>query len=294
MFASTLAEGIGFGLVAAAVIALGAVGLSLQLSVTNYINFAFGDLMSLGAYFVITLNLRLHMNFYLAALLGAVGLAIVFVLLNVFVLRSFVRSGARVFTLLVVTIGVSFVVQNLTILIWGTGAYQYTVSLGDAIHFGPVILTPGDLIIIGISIALLLGLQAFLQYTKLGKALRATSNNADLAMASGINTDLVVNITWAISGFFAAVAGVALAIEENNLRPLQGFNELLVIFAAIILGGIGRQTGALLGALVIGVATAVAGLFLPSGYDSMIAFALLIVVLLVRPQGIFAGREIAD
>ena len=294
MVASMLAEGIGFGLVAAAVIALGAVGLSLQLSVTNYINFAFGDLMTLGAYFVITLNLSLHMNFFLAGLLGAIGLAVVFVLLNIFVLRPFVRSGARVFTLLVATIGVSFIVQNLTILIWGTGAFQYTVNVGDAIHFGPLVLTPGDLIIIGVAIALFIGLHLFLQYTKLGKALRATSNNADLAMASGINTDLVVNITWAISGFFAAVAGVALAMEENNLRPLQGFNELLVIFAAIILGGIGRQTGALLGALVIGVATSVVGLFLPSGYDSMIAFGLLIVVLLLRPQGILGGREVAD
>ena len=294
MIASMLVEGIGFGLVAAAVIALGAVGLSLQLSVTNYINFAFGDLMTLGAYFVVTLNLSLHMNFFLAGLFGAIGLAIVFVLLNIFVLRPFVRSGARVFTLLVVTIGVSFIVQNLTIMIWGTGAFQYTVNVGDAMHIGPLVLTPGDLIIIGVAVALILGLQTFLQYTKLGKALRATSNNADLAMASGINTDLVVNVTWAISGFFAAVAGVALALEENNLRPLQGFNELLIIFSAIILGGIGRHTGALLGALVIGVATAVVGLFLPSGYDSMIAFGLLIVVLLLRPQGILAGREVVD
>lgn len=294
MFASTLAQGVGFGLVAAAVIALGAVGLSLQLSVTNYINFAFGDLMSLGAYFVITLNLGAHMNFYLAAILGAIGLGIVFVILNVVVLRPFVRSGSRVFTLLVVTIGVSFIVQNGTILIWGTEAYQYTVNLGEALHIGPFVLTPGDLIIIGVAAALLIGLQAFLQFTKLGKALRATSNNVDLAMASGINTDQVVNITWAISGFFAAIAGVALAVEQNNLRPLQGFNQLLVIFAAIILGGIGRQMGALVGAIVIGVATAVTGVFLPSGYDFLVAFVILIVVLLLRPQGIFAGREVVD
>jgi branched-chain amino acid transport system permease protein/neutral amino acid transport system permease protein len=294
MFASTLAEGIGFGLVAAAVIALGAVGLSIQLSVTNYINFAFGDLMSLGAYFVITFNLGLHMNFYLAALIGAIVLGILFVILNVVVLRPFVRGGARVFTLLVVTIGVSFVVQNGTLLIWGPGAYQYTVNVGNAMHIGPLLLTPGDLIIIATAVFLVLGLQLFLQYTKLGKALRATSNNVDLAMASGINTDLVVNMTWAISGFFAAVAGVALAVEQNNLRPLQGFNQLLVIFAAIILGGIGRQMGALLGALVIGLATAITGLFLPSGYDFLVAFALLILVLLLRPQGILTGREVVD
>lgn len=294
MFASTIAEGIGFGLVAAAVIALGAVGLSLQLSVTNYINFAFGDLMSLGAYFVITFNLGMHMNFYLAALVGAVALGIVFVVLNVVVLRPFVRSGARVFTLLVVTIGVSFIVQNGTILIWGPEAYQYTVNVGNAMHIGPFLFTPGDLIIIAVAFALLLGLQLFLQFTKLGKALRATSNNVDLAMASGINTDLVVNVTWAISGFFAAIAGVALAVEQNNLRPLQGFNQLLVIFAAIILGGIGRQMGALLGALIIGVATAVTGLFLPTGYDFLVGFVILIAVLLLRPQGILPGKEVAD
>lgn len=291
---TALFEGIGFGLVAAAVIALGAVGLSLQLSVTNYINFAYGDLMALGAYFVYAINGGLHVNFFVAGLLGAIATAIVFVLLNIFVLRPFVRSGARVITLLVVTIGISFIVQNLVILIWGTGAYQYSVQVGNAFHIGPFVFTPGDLIIILISGGLLLGLQAFLQYTKLGKALRATSNNPDLAMSSGINTDLVVNITWAISGFFAAIAGVALAIEENNLRPLEGFNELLIIFSAIILGGIGRQTGALLGALVIGIATSIAAMVLPPAYNAVIAFAILILFLLVRPQGIFAGREVAD
>jgi branched-subunit amino acid ABC-type transport system permease component len=287
-------EAVGFGLVTASVIALGAVGLSIQISVTNYINFAYGDLMTLGAYYALVFDTGLHLNFYLAVLLAGIALGITFVLMHIAVLQPFVRSGARVLTLLVVTIGISFVVQNVIILIWGTSAYRYTVDVGNALHLGPFVLTAGDIVIFGTSVLLLIALQLFLKYTKFGKALRATSNNKDLAMSSGINTDLITHITWGISGFFAAIAGVALAIEENNLRPFEGFNELLIIFSAIILGGIGRQTGALVGSLVIGLAISISAIYLPSAYNSVIAFALLVLVLLLRPQGIFAGREVAD
>jgi branched-chain amino acid transport system permease protein/neutral amino acid transport system permease protein len=144
--------------------------------------------------------------------------------------------------------------------------------------------------IIGISAGLLVLLHLMLQYTRFGKSLRATSGNSDLAQASGINTRLVVNLTWFIAGMLTAVAGVALSMEESALNPQTGFQELFVIFGAVILGGIGRPYGAMLGALVVGLLTEVSGMYVDAAYKSAIAFGIVIVLLLFRPQGLFATR----
>ncbi|MDA8261984.1 MAG: branched-chain amino acid ABC transporter permease [Actinomycetota bacterium] len=282
-------EAIGFGLVTAAVVAMAAVGLSLQVSVTNFINFAYGDFMTFGAYVAYAAN-SAGLNFFAAVAVGGVATALLGVLANLTVFRPFVRRKARVITLLISTIGLSFIVQNLIVIIWGTGAERYTVSIGNAHHVGPFLWTTGDMVIMVTAFVLLLGLHLMLRYTRFGKSLRATSNNPDLALASGIDTGRVVNYTWLIAGFFAAVAGVALAMELNTLRPVLGFNELFVVFGAIILGGIGRPYGAMLGALIIGILTEVSGAYLNPAYKGSIAFAVVVILLLVRPQGLLAAK----
>ena len=258
-------EAIGFGLVTAAVVALAAVGLALQVSVTNFINFAYGDFMTFGAYSAYAAN-SAGLNFFAAVVVGGVATALLGVLANLAVFRPFVRRKARVITLLISTIGLSFIVQNAIVIIWGTGAERYTVSIGNAHRVGPFLWTTGDMVIMGTAFVLLFGLHLMLRYTRFGKSLRATSNNPELALASGIDTGRVVNYTWLIAGFFAAVAGVALAMELNTLRPVLGFNELFVVFGAIILGGIGRPYGAMLGALIIGILTEVSGAYLNPAY----------------------------
>jgi branched-subunit amino acid ABC-type transport system permease component len=128
-----------------------------------------------------------------------------------------------------------------------------------------------------------------LAYTKFGKSLRATSNNSDLALACGINTGRVITQTWFVSGLLVAFAGVALVLEEGTLTPTTGFNELFIIFGAVILGGIGKPYGAMLGALAVGIVTEVSGLYVNAAYKTSLAFLVVIVVLLFRPQGIFSA-----
>lgn len=282
-------EAVGFGLVTAAVVALAAVGLSLQVSVTNFINFAYGDFMTFGAYAAYAANAA-GLSFYLAVVIGGIATGVLGFVCNLAVFRPFVRRKARVITLLISTIGLSFIVQNAIILIWGTGAERYTVDIGSAIKVGPFLWSPGDMVIMGTAFGLLLVLHLTLRYTRFGKALRATSNNPELARASGIDTGRVISYTWLIAGFFAAVAGVALALELNTLRPTVGFNELFVIFGAIILGGLGRPYGAMLGALIIGLLTELSGAYVNPAYKSSIAFGVVVLILLFRPQGILPSR----
>ncbi len=165
---------------------------------------------------------------------------------------------------------------------------RFEQTLGSALNIGPFLLTPGDLLMIGASVGLLVLLHVMLTYTKFGKALRATSNNADLAQACGIDSERIVSITWFIAGLLTAVAGVGLVLQESTLDPTTGFTELFVIFGAVILGGIGRPYGAMLGALVVGILTEVSGAYLNAAYKGSIAFGFVIVLLLFRPQGLFA------
>lgn len=290
---NTLFEAIGFGLVTSAVVALAAVGLTLLVSVTNFINFAYGDFMTFGAYVAFAANAA-GMNFFLAVIVGGIATAGLGVLANVTVFRPLVRKRARILALLIASVGLSFIVQNLVVMIWGTGAQRYSVSVGNAMHVGPFILTPGDMALIVTAFLLLFLLHLLLQYTTFGKSLRATSNNADLAQACGIDTSRVITWTWIIGGFLSAVAGVGLALETNTLRPTVGFNELFVVFGAIILGGIGRVYGAMLGALIIGIMTEVSGMYLDPAYKGSFAFGIVILLLLLRPQGLFSALGVSD
>lgn len=283
-----LGQAVGFGIVTASVIALAAVGLSLQVSVTNFVNFAYGDVMTLGAYVAYVANLA-GLPLPLAAVVGGIVIGLFAVALNIAVFAPFVRRRARVITLLIVTLGLAFIIQNGALIIWGPDAYHYNVNYGQEIHIGPIVWTVADIGIIATGAILLLALHGFLQFTTIGKALRATSNNVELASACGINTGRVVTGTWAASGFFAAIAGVGLALETNTLDPGLGFSALFLVFGSIILGGIGRIYGAMLGAVVLGIVTEVAGMYVNAAYKIALAFAILVVLLLIRPQGLFAA-----
>lgn len=286
---SHLLQAIGFGLATSSIVALAAVAVSLQVSVTNFFNFAFGDFMSFGAYIAWTANNE-GLNFYLSVLLGGVAVGLLGMIANYLVFRPFMRRGVRPVTLLIAGVGLSFVVQNALILIWTASPRRFTLNLGTAIQIGPFLLTPGDLIMIGASAALLLLLHLMLTYTKFGKALRATSNNIDLARSCGIDSDRVISVTWFIAGLLTALAGVGLVLQESTLSPTTGFTELFIIFGAVILGGIGRPYGAMLGALIVGVLTEIAGAYMNAAYKTSIAFGVVVVLLLFRPQGLIKAR----
>jgi len=286
---SHLLQAVGFGLVTASIVALAAVAVSLQVSVTNFFNFAYGDFMSFGAYVAWTASNQ-GVNFYLSVVLGGIAVGVLGVLANYLVFRPFMKRGVRPVTLLIAGVGLSFVVQNALILIWTPAPRRFSLNLGNALHLGPFLLTPGDLIMIGAAVTLLVLLHLMLSYTKFGKAIRATSNNIDLARSCGIDSDRVISLTWFVAGLFTAVAGVGLVLQESTLSPTTGFTELFVIFGAVILGGIGRPYGAMLGALIVGVLTEVSGAYVNGAYKTSIAFGVVIVLLLFRPQGLIKAR----
>jgi branched-subunit amino acid ABC-type transport system permease component len=280
---------VGFGLATSAILALAAVAVSLQVSVTNFINFAYGDFMTFGAYIAWQLDVK-GVNIVLAIAIAGVATGLLGIVANLVVFRPFMRRKVRPVTLLIAGVGVSFIVQNLIVIIWGAEPKRLVQTIGTSVQVGPFLLTTGDLIMICTAIAFLVLLHVTLKYTKFGKSLRATSNNIELAQACGIDSERIISITWFIAGIFTAVAGVGLVLEESTLSPTTGFNELFIIFGAVILGGLGRPYGAMLGALIVGVLTEVAGQYVNAAYKTSFAFAFVIVLLLFRPQGLFAAK----
>lgn len=280
----------GFGLVTASILALGGMAITLQFGVTNYINFACGAYMTLAAYLTWELNTALGLNFWLALVLGAICLGGFAVLANAIVLQPFSRRRPPPIVLLMVTLGLWLIVSNLIVVIWGTGARQYDVGGVSPLHLGPLLLTPSQLLILVAAVLILAMVQILLTRTKMGKAMRAMSDDPALAEASGINTEMMVHLTWLIAGILMGVAGAVLALNVVDFGPGTGDSLLFVIFAAVILGGIGQPYGAMLGALLIGLTTEMSAVILPSSLKEDVAFVVLIITLLIRPQGIVAAR----
>ena len=280
---------VGFGFVTASVLAIAAVGLSLQFGITNYVNFAYGDFMALGGFFAYVLNNQLfHLNIWIALVLGSMAMGVFAVVVNRLILGPFARRFSTNHYVLIVTFGLSLIMLNAAYSIWGAQVRFYNMPIAAAVHIGPLLLTRNQLIVIGIAIVLMVAVHTMLKVTRLGKAMRAMSDNTTLAMTSGIDTKRITTITWFLSGTLAGVAGTVLGIGEGNLTPASGELFLFVIFAAVILGGIGSIYGAIGGAIIIGLATEISAAFINPSYKLDIAFVILILALLVRPSGIFA------
>lgn len=286
---SILLLSIGFGLVTASVLAIAGVGLSLQFGVTNFVNFAYGDYATFGAYVALVLNEH-GVNIYLAMLAAGVVTAIFAALVNRFVFQHFIKQRVKVVILLVVTIGVSLVIEYALQSIFGAQFQTYIITNPNPLHVGPFLLTAGQLAIIGIALACMLGVHLLLSRTRVGKAMRAMSDNAALAEVSGIDTMRITDLTWLVVGFLGGIAGVVLAMNTSTFTPLLGSFFLLLLFAVVILGGIGKPYGAMLGALIIGVVTEVSGAYINAAYQDAVAFVIMIILLLVRPQGLFTSR----
>jgi branched-subunit amino acid ABC-type transport system permease component len=286
---SILLLSVGFGLVTASVLALAGVGLSLQFGVTNFVNFAYGDYATLGAYTALVLNEN-HVNLYVAMVVAGAVVALFAALMNRILFQRVLRRRVKLIILLIVTMGMSLAIQNLLQTIFGASFQTYTVASQTTLQIGPFLLTAQQLIIILVSVVCMLGVHVILTQTRIGKAMRAMSDNPDLAEASGIDTARVTDFTWLLTGFLAGVAGVVLAINTSTFTPTLGASFLFLVFAVVILGGIGRPYGAMLGALVIGIATEVAGAYMDSAYADAFAFLIMIVLLFFRPQGLFATK----
>lgn len=285
---NALALAIGFGLVTSSILALASMGLTLQFGVTNFVNFAYGDLMTLGAYVAWVVNVHGHQNIWVSMVAAAVAIGLLALLLGRYLLGPFARRFTNLFFVMIVTFGLSLILLNVIQVIWGPNYQQYNVPRQSPLHLGPFLLTADQVVIIGIGILVMLVVHLLLTRTRLGKAMRAMSDNPSLATVSGIDTNRITTLTWFVTGTLAGLAGTVLGLNISSITPSTGETFLFVIFAAVILGGIGKPYGAMLGALLIGLATEVSAVFINAAYKLDVAFALLVIVLLVRPQGILA------
>jgi branched-subunit amino acid ABC-type transport system permease component len=293
---NVLIPAIGFGLITASILAIAAVGFTLQFSVTNILNLAYGDIMTACAFSAYLAN-RAGINIWICLVIAAVFGAIFSVLLNRFVYFQFVRRGTRLFAMIIVTIAMSLIIQNVLLAIFRPTFFSYVASAGPTYQFGSMIFTGSQLGIIAIAVAAMLAIHLLMTRTKLGKAMRATATNPSLARSCGVATDRVIDAAWLLSGALCGIAGVVLVLNTATFSETTGAGFLVPIIAAAVLGGIGQPYGAMLGALTIGIASEVAASVINPSYKELIAFGILIVVLLVRPQGILSevatAKEVA-
>ncbi len=273
------------GLVLGSILALAAIGLSMTYSILNFANFAHGDFLALGAYLTFVFSVILGIPFIPAGAIAVVITALVAVACDYMIWKPMRDKGAGSVTLIIISIGLALFLRNLIIFLWGPDIKRYDLPVKPAIELGSVVITQNQIVVIIVAVICMFLVHHLLKKTTIGKAMRALSDNTDLARASGIDVDRVIRYTWAIGMALAAVGGVLYGLI-TNINPNMGWFMLLPIFAAVILGGIGSPYGAMGGGLIIGLAEELSTAILPTEYKLVVAFAIMIAVLFVRPRGI--------
>ncbi len=276
-----------YGVVLGSIFALGAIGVSLTFGILRFANFAHGDLMTLGAYFALLPVAGLGLPVPLGFLFAAVATAAAAILIDRLVYRRLRRTAPVI--LVISSFGIALVLRSLVQLFWGPHNQVYEAGIRLPIVIAGLRIKPDQITILAGTMILVIALHLFLQRSKMGKAMRAMADNVDLARITGIDTERVILWTWVIGAVLAAAAGVFLGLD-TRLHPLMGWRLLLDVFAAAILGGIGRPYGAIVGGLVIGIAEEMSTLVFSPAYKPAVAFAILVVLLIVRPTGLFGGR----
>ncbi|MGY1607069.1 branched-chain amino acid ABC transporter permease [Geodermatophilus sp. SYSU D00700] len=281
-----LVDGLRFGLL----IAVCAVGLSLIFGTTGLTNFAHGELVTIGAVFAWWVNTGLGVPLLPAAIIAIIGGAAFGALNELGLWRPLRRRGTGLVAALVVSIGLSLVLRYLIQILYGGSSNPYQgLGTSRAVDYGLFRLTNQSLVSIVISVVVLVLVAVMLQRTKIGKAMRAVSDNRDLAASSGINVNRVILVVWMMGGGLAALGGVLLGLSDQ-VRWDMGFQLLLLMFAGVTLGGLGTAYGALVGSVIVGVFVQMSTLVIPNDVKYVGGLLLLIVILVIRPQGILGSR----
>ncbi len=293
MFLQLLAN----GLVTGSVYAIAAVGVSLVYGILRLVNFAYGDMMALGAFIAYFANVTLGLPMVLAALVAMLAMAAISIALDVVLWRPLRVRRAGFMSLFLASIGVALVLRQAILLVWGPQNRSYDVDPFKVYVVGSVRLSLAQVVTIVTAGAAIVAIGVFLARSPSGRVMRAMADDRVLAQISGIDVNRVILVTWVISGLTAGLAGVLAALVQSSFDPNFGFQLLLPVFAAVVLGGIGSAYGALAGGLVLGVATELstwegfAGGVDPV-YKPVVAFSVLIVALLLRPQGLFGRARV--
>ena len=279
----------GFGLVSMSVIAIAAVGFTMQFGITNMINLAYGEVMISSAYLAYYLN-RAGISIWIGMVAGALFGAVFSFLLNRVVYAPFMRKGTANLGMVIVSLAVSLMISNLLLPIVGYYSVSYQEDAGRLIRLGSIALTRDQIIVIVIAVVLMLGIHALLTYTRLGKAMRATAANPTLARNCGIPTQRVIDSVWLITGALCGLAGVVAALNADSFAIANGSAFLITILAAAVLGGAGQPYGAMIGAVLIGLITELSAAAWSPQYKEVVAFGILVLVMVLRPQGLLAKR----
>ncbi|WP_231618769.1 branched-chain amino acid ABC transporter permease [Nonomuraea sp. SBT364] len=280
-------EGLNLGLI----IALAALGLSLIYGTTGLTNFAHGELVTLGALLAYAFNTGIGLHLIPAALIAVILAGGLGYAQDRFFWGQLRRRGTGIIAAMIVSIGVAIFLRYLFLILFGgqSEAFaQYNAQPG--IQVGPISAAPKNFVAMGIELLVLIVVGVALLRTRTGKAARAVADNPAPAASSGINVDRVIRIIWTVGGAIAALAGIMLGLSQN-LKFTMGQDILLLIFAGVTLGGLGTAFGALVGSIIVGLFIQVSTLWVPPELKSVGALAVLIIVLLFRPQGILGRRE---
>jgi branched-subunit amino acid ABC-type transport system permease component len=282
---------LAFGVVDGALLSISSVAFTMQFGVTNLVNFAFGEFITFGAFSTYSVDRHLHISFPEALLVGGVASALLAYIVGHFLYAPFFRRRPQVLFGLVMTFGASLVLGNVWLAIWGANFYQlpYFQGTPKTYHVWQVAITQLDIIIVGISVVGLILVHGLLRYTKLGRAMRAMADDSQLARTCGLRVGRITDVTWLITGFLAGAAGVVQAVQVRGFDATLGDTYVYVIFAAAVLGGVGRPYGAMLGAIIVGIFTQLSVPVLGSTVSPVVVFGILVLVMLLRPQGLFGG-----
>jgi branched-chain amino acid transport system permease protein/neutral amino acid transport system permease protein len=278
----------GFGLVSMSVIALAAVGFTMQVGVTNIINLAYGEVMISSAYVAYYLN-RHGITIWIGMVAGAAFGAIFSFLINRFIYEPFQRKRTSHLGMVIVSLAVSLMIANILLPVVGYFSVSYHEPT-RIVRLAGVVLTTNQIAIMGLSVAVMLCIHGLLRYTRMGKAMRATAANAMLARNCGIPTRRVVDVVWLITGALCGLAGVVAALNSDSFMIANGAAFLITALAAAVLGGAGQPYGAMIGAIVIGMVTELSAAAWSADYKEVVAFGILVLVMVLRPQGLLAKR----
>lgn len=271
------------GFVTGMIIALPAIALTLTYGILKFPNFAIGAMLTVGAYLGYIGNSWLQLPLLAAAIFAAVGLAIINVGVDRLVFQPLRERTA--ITLLVASMGVSFVLENVARFMFGNSARSFEVAIARPHRVFDLRINAEQIYTAATALGAMLAVYIILRHTPLGRAMRAVSDNPALAAVRGIDRERVVRWLWVIAGVLTAAGGV-LAGLDRAIDPLLGWNYVVTVFAAAILGGLGNPFGAVLGALTLGVVEETATLVIPPNYRQVVSFCAIAFFLLLRPQGL--------
>jgi branched-chain amino acid transport system permease protein len=277
------------GLMLGGTYALVAIGYSLVFGVLRLVHLAHGEVFMVGAYVGLEVILALHVGPVAALAAAVVGTALLGIVMELILFRPIRRKGGSFLAPIITSIGAGLILQEIFTKIFGAEQSEFPTNLGDHIyHFGPLLVGGTPLFILGIAIVSMTVLHLFISRTRYGVAMRAVAENVDIASAIGVNTDAIIMLTFAVASGLAGIAGVLVGLAYTAVSPFMGISMAVKGLAIMLVGGLGSIYGAMIGGILLGIVEVLCVAYAASSYRDAVAFGLMIIVLLVRPQGLFS------